>query len=422
MGVTPTVDTAVIGAGQAGLSMSWHLGRAGREHIVLDARQTLGGGWQDRWDEFCLVTPNWSSSLPGFPYDGNDPDGFMPRREIASRVARYAEVIAAPIRLDSRVLHLSARPQGGFHLDITSGQLDANHVVVAVGSFHWPKIPPLGAELPKRLNQVHSHHYRRPDDLPPGAVLIVGSGQSGAQLAEELFAAGRRVYLSVGSAGRMPRRYRGRDTFRWLADVAQLGDSLGVTLPTVDMLPSPRAKFAGNPSWSGHGGGHDTNLREFSQRGITVLGRIERVEGDRLRIAADLEANLQRADSFFDERFKSLIDRYIQAAGIDAPADDRVPIDAIPAAIEELELARAGISTVLWATGYRLDYSWIDLPIFDEFGYPRQNRGVAEIPGLYFAGLLWQHNQLSATLPGASIETRHVAEQMGLQPSVNIGA
>jgi len=412
--VPPTVDTAVVGAGQAGLSVSWYLGRAGREHVVLDARRTLGGGWQDRWDEFCLVTPNWSASLPGFPYDGPDPDGFMPRHEIAARVARYAEVIGAPVRLDSRVLRLSARPDGGFHLETSGGPLDAARVVVAAGSFHRPKVPPISAEMPKRLAQVHSHDYRRATDLPPGAVLVVGSGQSGAQLAEELFEAGRRVYLSVGSAGRMSRRYRGRDSFWWIAELAQNGDRFGVALPTVDMLPSPQAKFAGNPSWSGHGGGHDTNLREFAARGITLLGRIERVEGERIGLAPDLPANLCRADAFFDERFRSLFDRYIEAAGIDAPPDDRVAVDFEPAVLEGLDLARSGITSVLWTTGYRLDYSWIDLPIFDEFGYPRQRRGVTDVPGLYFAGLLWQHNQVSATLSGASAETRHVAEQMGL--------
>jgi putative flavoprotein involved in K+ transport len=352
--------------------------------------------------------------MPGFPYDGPDPDGFMPRAEIASRIARYAEVIDAPVRLDTRVNELSARPEGGLHLETTDGPLDARTVIVAAGSFHLPKTPPMAAELPKRLTQVHSHHYRKESDLPPGAVLVVGSGQSGAQLAEELFEAGRRVYLSVGSAGRIPRRYRGSDTFRWIAELAERGDRFGVTLPTVDMLPSPQAKFAGNPSWSGHDGGHDTNLREFAARGITLLGRMERVDGERLGLAPDLPTNLKRADAFFGERFKSLFDRYIEAAGVDAPADDRLPVDFEPPVLEGLDLARAGISTVLWTTGYKLDYGWIDLPIFDEFGYPRQRRGVTEVPGLYFAGLLWQHNLLSSTLPGASFETAHIAEQMGL--------
>lgn len=414
MSASSAIDTVVVGAGQAGLCMSWFLGRAGRAHVVLEARPSLGGAWQDRWTAFRLVTPNWSSSLPGFPYDGPDPDGFMPRAEIAARIARYADVINAPVRLETRVEKLNVRPDGGFHLETSGGPLDASTVVVATGSFHQPRTSPLAQELPKRLMQIHSHQYRSESELPSGGVLVVGSGQSGAQLAEELFEAGRKVYLSVGSAGRMPRRYRGRDTFRWLADLAMDGARLGVTLPTVDALPGPRARFAGNPAWSGHGGGRDTNLREFASRGITLLGRIERVDGERLTLAPDLPLNLRRADAFFGERFKALADRYIELAGIDAPPDDRIPFEFEPPVLDGLDLARAGISTVLWTTGYKMDYGWIDLPIFDEFGYPAQRRGVTEVPGLYFSALLWQHNQLSATLVGAALEAAHLAEQMGL--------
>lgn len=243
---------------------------------------------------------------------------------------------------------------------------------------------------------------------------MVGSGQSGAQLAEELLEAGRRVFLSVGSAGRMPRRYRGRDAISWLSEVAHDGGRHGVALPTVEMLPTPQAKFAGNPSLSGHGGGHDTNLREFASRGMTLLGRIERIDGETLRLARDLPSNLLRADRFFDERFKRLFDLYIEAAGIAAPPDDRVAFEFEPVVVDELDLAGAGISTVVWTTGYRLDFGWIDLPIFDEFGYPRQRRGVTEVPGLYFVGLIWQHTLVSATLLGVALDVAHVAGQMGL--------
>jgi putative flavoprotein involved in K+ transport len=414
MSVPSAVETVVIGAGQAGLSMSHHLTEAGREHIVLEARQTLGGGWQDRWDEFCLVTPNWSTSLPGCEYDGSDPDGFMPRDEIVARIARYAGVIDAPVRLGTSAKRLSGLPDGRFRLDTDDGPIDATSVVVATGSFHRPKKPPIAAELPRRLTQLHSHEYRKESDLPPGAVLVVGSGQSGAQLAEELLETGRRVYLSVGSAGRMRRRYRGRDSVIWLSELARNGERFGSTLPTVDMLPSPLAKFAGNPAMSGHGGGHDTNLREFARRGITLLGRIERVDGERLSLAPDLPVNLHRADGFFEERFRGLIDRYIEAAGIDAPPDDFVQSTFEPAVLDQIDLAAAGISTVLWTTGYRMDYGWIDLPIFDEFGYPRQRRGVTEVPGLAFVGLLWQHTLLSATLVGIALDVAHVAGQLRL--------
>ena len=414
MSVPASVATVVVGAGQAGLCMSRRLTLAGRPHVVLESRPTLGGGWQDRWDEFRLVTPNWSSAMPGYPYDGDDPDGFMPRREIATRIAGYAEAIDAPVLLDSRVEKLTLGGDGRFHLQTSNGPISAESVVVATGSFHDPKLPPVASAVPRRVTQLHSHAYRRERDLPPGAVLIVGSGQSGAQLAEELHDAGRRVYLSVGSAGRVPRRYRGRDLFCWLADLARLGPDLGATLPAVEQLPDPRWKFAGNAAWSGHGGGRDTNLREFASRGMTLLGRIERVDGDRLTLAPDLPVNLKWTDEFFDVRLRPFVDRYIEAAGIDAPPDDRVGFLFEPPVLDSIDLDREGISTILWATGYRLDYSWIDLPIFDEFGYPRQRRGVSEVPGLYFAALIWQHNQLSATLVGADLETAYLASAMGL--------
>ncbi len=418
MSLPPFVETVVVGAGQAGLCMSWELSRADRPHVVLEARSELGGGWRDRWDNFQLVTPNWSASFPEFAYDGSDPDGYMPRDSIAARVARYAEVVGAPVRLNARVTKMSARADGGFQLETTDGPVRAETVIVAIGSFHEPRMPAIAAAMPDNVLQLHSHHYRREANLPAGGVLIVGSGQSGAQLAEELWEAGRRVYLSTGTAGRMPRRYRGHDSFFWLFELANRGEAFGLGLPTVDMLPSPAARLMGNPAWSGHGGGRDTNLREFAARGMTLLGRIQAVEGRRLTLAPDLPANLARADAFFDERWRSLVDRYIEAAGMEAPADDRQQFDFEPPLLEELDLGSAGISTVLWTTGYRLNYDWIDLPIFDEFGWPKQRRGVTEVPGLYFTGLIWQHNTLSATLAGASMEARHVARAMGLTEPV----
>src|SRR6266542_1242787 len=217
MSLPSKVDTAVIGAGHTGLIMSWFLGQGGRDHIVLERRSTLGGGWQDRWDEFCLVSPNWCASFPGDPYLGNDPDGFMPRDQIVARVAGYAAAIDAPVALETGLERLRPMATGGFRLDTNQGSIEATNVVVAVGSFHAPRLPEISAALPKRLTQLHSHNYRNERSLPPGAVLVVGSGQSGVQIAEELHDAGRVVYLSVGSAGRVPRRYRGRDFFYWLA-------------------------------------------------------------------------------------------------------------------------------------------------------------------------------------------------------------
>jgi putative flavoprotein involved in K+ transport len=414
------VETVVIGAGQAGLTMSWHLRQAGRDHVVLERRATLGGGWQDRWDAFRLVSPNWWASFPGAPYDGDDPDGYMPRDEIVGRVARYAATIGAPVILEAGVERLRARPGGGFELQTAQGRIEAREVVIATGGFHVPNVPGLAAAVPRRVLSLHSSGYRRPGDLPPGAVLVVGSAQTGVQLVEELRAAGREVYLSVGSAGRFPRRYRGRDSFAWLALAAERGAELGVPLPTAATLPDPRRRLAGNPHVSGHGGGHDTNLRQYGRDGVRLLGRLTAVDGERLRLAPDLPANIAAADRLFDERFKPLFDRLITAAGIDAPpAEPPAVVDYEPPIVEELDLAAAGIATILWTTGYRQDLGWIEPLITDEMGFARQVRGVTEIPGLYVIGSLWQHDQASATLMGMPRDARVLAERMGLETAAD---
>lgn len=407
-------EIAIVGAGQAGLTMSWWLRQAGVDHVLLERRSSLGGGWQDRWDAFRLVSPNWCASFPGYPYDGDDPHGFMPRDEIAGRVAAYADVLGAPVVREAEVTRLAVRAAGGFTLETSQGALGADKVVVATGSFHAARIPPIATALPRRLLQVHSSRYRSEADLPPGGVLVVGTGQSGVQLAEELHDAGRPVILSVGTAGRVPRRYRGHDIFRWLAGMAVHGDEVGVPLPSVDTLPDPRLRFAGNPHMSGHGGGHDTNLRQFAAEGMTLIGRIDAVEGERLRLAPDLAKNLAWADQFFDLRFHDLVEAFIARTRLQAPPDDRRPFAFDPPILETLDLRAAGVDSVLWTSGFRMDHGWIDLPIFEEGGYPRQVRGVTEVPGLYFLGLLWQHNQGSATLFGVNQDAYYLVGEMGL--------
>ena len=416
MSVPSRVDTVVVGAGHSGIGMSHFLTQAGRDHVVLERRATLGGGWQDRWDNFCLVSPNWVASFPGMPYDGTDPDGFMPRDEIAGRVARYAAAVKAPVVLETAVMRLTTRPAGGFAVETTDGVIEADNVVVATGSFHSPRIPAFAAALPRRIVHLHSHEYRNEAALPSGAVLVVGSGQSGTQIVEELNEAGREVYLSVGNAARMPRRYRGRDIFRWMDELIRRGPRVGVTMPTVDGLPDPRMRFAGNPHLSGHGGGHDINLRAMAASGVvTLLGHLDGIDGERLQLAPDLPRNLAWADAFFGERLQPPIDRFIDLAGIDAPADDRPTVEFDPPVLPELDLAKAGISTVIWTGGYAVDYRWIDLPIFAERGMPVHRRGVTDVPGLYFLGLLWQYNQTSATLFGPSLDGPHIAQAMGLR-------
>ena len=409
------VDVLVVGAGHAGLAMSSYLSQADREHLVIDCRDTLGGGWQDRWDEFRLVTPNWTSSLPGWAYDGADPDGFMSRDEIAARVARYADVVGAPVALGTDMLRLTPIDRAGFLAATGRGELLARQVVVATGSYHTPRVPPPARYVSHRVLQLHSHEYRNAATLPAGAVLVVGSGQTGLQLAEELFAAGRRVYISVGSAGRIPRRYRGRDIFSWLLDVIQRGPTVDVTLPTAEQLPDGRRKFSAMPALSGHDGGHDTNLRRYAAAGMSLAGRLVGVEGEHLTFGGDLAHNLDLADRFFDERFRPTIDSYIDRAAIEVPSADDVTVDYQPHELTEMDLERQGISTIIWATGYDLDYSWIDAPLLDDFGYPHNTRGVAAIPGLFFLGLLWQHSQASASLVGPGLDGPYLLEMMNRQ-------
>jgi putative flavoprotein involved in K+ transport len=408
-----SVETVVVGAGQAGLTMSWFLRQAGREHLVVDRRERLGGGWQDRWDGFRVVGPNWTTALPGFDYDGDDPDGFMPRDAVADRMTRYAAAIDAPVRLGTTVQRLS-RLEGGadwFRLDTDSGAVETRHVIVATGSFHTPRIPAVSAEISPRVTQVHAHTYRRPADLPPGRVLVVGTGQTGVQLTEELRDAGREVILSVGHCGRVPRRYRGKDVFWWLRRLAEESAAGRPGLPSVDQLPERRARLACNPHMSGHGGGHDTNLRKFAAGGVRLVGRLDGADGERVRFAPGLEANLSFADTFFDERFRPECEAYVERSGLELPPDDREPFPHTVPEVAELDLAKEGISSVLWTSGYALDFGWIDLPIFDEMGFPRTTRGVSEVAGLSFIGVLWQHNQASANLIGVAMDAGYLAER-----------
>ena len=395
-----SVETVVVGAGHAGLIVSRLLSEAGREHVLLERRATLGGGWQDRWDAFRLVSPNWTTSVPGFDYRGDDPDGYMPRDEIVDHFRAYADAIGAPVELETEVTRLVALDDGAarFRLTTSRGQVDARDVIFAGGPFQVPNIPGLADGFSPAILQLHSHHYRNPGALPPGGVLLVGSGQTGVQLAEELIDAGRDVTLSVGHCGRAPRRYRTKDIFWWLRQMATRGPAVGTPLPTADKLPSPRARFACNPQLSGHRGGHDTNLRQMASEGLRLVGRFEAADGARARFAADLAENLRFADTFFDERFKSDCDTFTERVGEDLPPDEVTQFSFDPPEVTELDLAEAGISTVLWTSGYRPAFGWIELPVLDEFGLPRQIGGRTDVAGLSFIGTQWMVDMGSANL------------------------
>jgi putative flavoprotein involved in K+ transport len=406
-----SIDSVVIGAGHAGLVVSRLLRQAGREHVVLERRATLGGGWQDRWDAFQLVTPNFLTDLPDYPYEGGDPEGFMHRDEIVARTAAYAGIIDAPVSLETKVVRVSlaehppARER--FEVETSKGTIRAGSVIGATGAFHRPRIPATG--LAAGIHQVHAHHYRNPGALPPGGVLVVGTGQTGVQLTEELVAAGRPVTLSVGHCGRALRRYRDRDWFWWIRQLVHHGESVGIPLPTVEALPDPRARFACNPHLSGHDGGHDTNLRRFAADGIRLVGRFDAAEGTVARFRPDLEENLRFADAYFGERMQPVFERYAAAAGLDLPPDDHVPFEFTVPEVTELDLAKEGISTVLWTTGYAPDYSWLDVPVARQFDVPVHERGVTTVPGLTFIGMLWQRDNASANLAGVARDAEHLA-------------
>lgn len=414
MDVPQSVDTVVIGGGHAGLIASRLLADAGREHVVLEARDTLGGGWQDRWDSFRMVTPNFLASFPGLPFDGPDPDGFMTRDDMVERVRRYAGVVGAPVVTGTRVQRLSSsdRSNRRFALETSQGPLLADTVIAATGPFQVPRIPATGSTLAPGILQLHAHVYEGPGQLPEGGVLVIGSGQTGVQLAEEIHASGRRVVLAVGHCGRLARRYRGRDVFWWLREVAYHGAEVGATLPTVHQLPDPRARFGCNPHLSGHGGGHDTNLRQMALAGIELAGRFAGADGYRVRFDSDLAGNLAFADQFFDSRLRPLFDAYAEAAGIESEAaGPPTQVEHEPRAITELDLRAEGVATMLWTTGYAPDYGWLDLPILDDFGTPRHERGVSEVPDLFFLGMLFQHDNASANLAGVGRDAAYLAER-----------
>lgn len=411
-----SVETVVIGAGQAGLAVSHFLRQAGREHVVLERRSSLGGGWQDRWDEFQLVTPNWSLSLPGAAYEGPDPDGFMPRDEIVARLRRYADAVQAPVELGVDVRRLSGGGDGAtrFGLETSAGPIRARSVVVATGGFQLPHVPPVAADLAPGIHQLHVHDYRRESDLPDGGVLVVGSGQSGVQVAEELVAAGRRLVLAVGRCGRLPRRYRGKDVFFWVAQLLRHGEAAGVPLPTPDMLPNPALRYACNPHLSGRAGGHTVNLRAMGRDGVRLVGRLDGAAGSRVSFAPGLGQSLAAADRFFVERFRDDIETIIRFTGIDVPDEEpEEPVDFEPPETAELDLEAERIGTVLWTCGYRLGFRrWIDLPIFDDFGFPIGDRGLPAVPGLAFLGVPWQTDQASANLLGVARDAEYLASRL----------
>ena len=401
-------DTIIIGGGQAGLATSYYLQQHKIENIIFEQGGQAGNSWRkDRWDSFTLLTPNWSLMIPGAEYRGNDPDGFLPLNGIVDYFEKYVESFNLPIRYGVHASSVEPLSDGkGYRVTTDSDEFQADHVVVASGLFQRPKSPSFAASLSPKITQLHSSQYRNPQSLPAGAVLVAGSAQSGCQIAEELYQSGRTVHLCVGSAGRAPRRYRGRDVFSWLLQI-------GFFDRTVDKLPSPKAKFAGNPHLSGKSGGHSINLHQFARDGVQLLGRITNGEDQRVMLAADLQESLAKADKFEADLVK-MIDGFIEKSGMNIPAESLPDLKDGYAVeeVRELDLAAAGIRTIIWAQGYAFDFSMVKLPVTDADGYPIQQRGVTNHPGLYFVGMPWLHKYKSGLLAGVGEDAEYIASHI----------
>jgi putative flavoprotein involved in K+ transport len=394
----------VVGAGQAGLSMSHCLTRRGIDHVVLETNR-LGGEWVDRrWDSFCLVTPNWQCQLPGFPYPGTDPHGFMGREDIAGYLADYAASFTPPVREGVTAQRLKARSDGTFLLATSHGEWTADHVVVATGPYQVPLVPRLAERLPDHVAQVHSSAYRSPDLLPDGAVLVVGTGQSGCQIAEDLHLAGRQVHLAVGSAPRVARRYRGRDVVDWLEDMGYYRKSID------EFADADAIRLRANHYVTGRDGGHDIDLRAFATEGMRLHGRLADIRGASMHFADDLAANLDNADAV-SESIKDSVDAFVAQHGIDAVIEPRyVPV--WEPGDDVVSLSTQDIAAVVWATGFGRDNRWIDVPVFDGRGYPVHHRGVTTRPGLYFLGLPWQWTWGSGRFCGVATDAEYLADRI----------
>lgn len=412
------IHTVVIGAGQAGLAASWHLTRRDIEHVVLE-RDRIGESWRSkRWDSFTLVTPAWTLKLPGFPYQG-DGDRFLSRDEVVQYLEDYADSFGAPVRLAVEVEGVRRRNDGRFEVATEHGTYVADNLVAAVGTYQRPRVPQVSTRIDPAIMQLHASAYRNPDRLRPGGVLVVGGGQSGAQIADELNAAGRDVYLSVARSTRAPRRYRGRDLFAWVQD-------LGLLDRTVDQLEDPAERFVANPITSGKGGGKNLGLHELARDGVTLLGRLEDADGSVVRCSENLRATLEGSDRFVAE-IREGIEEFVAAKRLDLPeaTEDEVPgLDHGYAApdVRELDLRDAGVASIVWATGYSFDFSWLDGAELDDAGYPVTERGVTGVPGLYFVGLHWLHTGKSALFFGVGEDAGHVVEHLAARREADVSA
>jgi putative flavoprotein involved in K+ transport len=374
-------SAVVVGGGQAGLSASHYLKKHGIDHVVFE-KKTVAHKWKDeRWDAFCLVTPNWQCQLPDHPYDGTDPHGFMVKDEIIAYVDRFVKKVDAPIFEGTSVTALE-KIGDVFRIESSAGTVTADSVILATSLYSRPFVPRAGERLPDSVTQIHTADYRNPAQLPPGGVIVVGSGQSGCQIAEDLHLAGRKVHMVTGNAPRCARFYRGRDVVDWLADIGQYD----ITIAHDGMA---KKKHDTNHYLTGRDGGRDIDLRKFATEGMALYGRMVGVAGGKMLFEPNLKSNLDGADRVYNG-INALIDSHIAEKGIPAPAGGPyVPLWEPDSEPTELDLEAEGLTSVIWATGFTPDWSYVGLPIFDGTGYPVQRRGVTGIDGVYVLGLPW---------------------------------
>ncbi len=397
------VETLIVGGGQAGLTMSHMLSQRGRAHLVLE-RGRIAERWRsERWDGLRFQFPNWSVRLPDWPFPHADPHGFATSAEIVDYLEAYARKIRAAVRCGVTVTAL--RKDGfreGYIAETSAGPIKAEHVVIASGPYQKPFVPDLSVDQHDLL-QIHASSYKAPSEIPPGAVLIVGSGASGAKIAEELVRAGRQVYLSAGRHKRMPRRYRGHDLIWWLATMG------------LDQTPvAERGPDSTLPLITGAYGGHTVDFREFAFRGMILVGRLQSIKKQTICFAGDLPESLALGDAAY-ANFLDRVDAYIQQHGMNLPpepdARSRHPDPpCVTAPVRQLDIHSIKLRSLIWATGYRYDFSWIDLPVLDARGTPIHDRGVASLPGIYFLGLPWLSKMNSSFLSGVGDDAARLAD------------
>lgn len=416
---TSHYSVIIVGGGQAGLSASHYLQQEGIDHLVLEKHSVTHTWRNQRWDAFSLVTPNWQCALPGYTYvddfKGADPHGFMKKDEINQYLAGFVKSVNAPVQEGVTVQRVVPRTLGGFEVHTSNGEFTADQVIVASGGYHTPIIPRLAERLPAGVHQLHSEQYRNPGALPVGNVLVVGSGQSGAQIAEDLHLAGRKVFLAVGDAPRCARFYRGKDVVDWLAEMGYY--EIGVdTHPLREGVRDNTNHYV-----TGRDGGRDIDLRKFALEGMELHGRLEGLQGTRMQFAPNLEESLDNADAVYN-RINGSIDKYIEEHAIDAPPGERYEPNWSPEQERsELDLEEAGITSIIWCIGFSPDFTWVEAPVFNGRGHPGHQRGVTAQPGLYFLGLPWLYTWGSGRFSGVAKDAQYLVDRISasrIEPSI----